>query len=152
MTQPVIIRPIVPADRPEWTRLWTAYLDFYKTALSQEVYDTAFSRLLDDDPHEFMGFIAELEGKPVGLVHFVYHRTLWAVEDTCYLMDLFTDPACRGKGVARALINAVTAKAKADGVPSVYWMTQEFNYKGRMLYDQVAERTPFIVYEIHDKG
>ena len=152
MTQPVSIRPLAARDRPEWTRLWTAYLEFYETVLGDDVYGTAFSRLLDDDPHEFRGFIAELDGKPVGLVHFVYHRTLWAVEDTCYLMDLFTDPACRGKGVARALINAVTARAKADGVPSVYWMTQEFNYKGRMLYDQVAERTPFIVYEIHDKG
>jgi GNAT superfamily N-acetyltransferase len=67
-------------------------------------------------------------------------------ENVCYLQDLYTDPAVRGRGVARALIEAVYAAADAEGCPSVYWLTQEFNYRGRMLYDQVAVKTPFIRY------
>lgn len=141
------IRPLAASDETEWRRLWTSYLDFYETAVTEEVYQTAFSRLISDEPGEFHGLIAELGGKPVGLAHYLFHRYLWTVEDTCYLMDLFVDLDIRGQGVGRMLIEAVHEKAREGGAPGIYWMTQEFNYKGRMLYDQVATKSPFIVYE-----
>ncbi len=149
MTKDILIRPLRSDDETEWRRLWTAYLAFYETEVSEEVFQTAFSRLLSDQAGEFNGLIAELDGKPVGLIHFLYHRFLWSVEDTCYLMDLYADPDIRGKGIGRALIEEAHRIAGEAGVPSSYWMTQEFNYKGRMLYDQLAEKTPFIVYEKH---
>lgn len=141
------IRPLAASDEAEWRRLWTSYLEFYETTVSEEVYQTAFSRLICEEAGEFHGLIAELGGKPVGLTHYLFHRYLWTVEDTCYLMDLFVDPDIRGQGVGRMLIEAVHEKAKQGGAPGIYWQTQEFNYKGRMLYDQVATKSPFIVYE-----
>ncbi|MDA5095283.1 GNAT family N-acetyltransferase [Aliiroseovarius sp. KMU-50] len=146
----LVIRPLAASDSKEWRRLWTAYLEYYETSVPVEVYDVSFQRLLSDEAGEYQCLIAEIEGKPVGLAHFLYHRFMWTIEDTCYLMDLFADPEVRGKGVGRALIEAVHSAAKQDGVPSTYWATQEFNYKGRMLYDQVASRTPFIIYEKGD--
>ena len=61
-------------------------------------------------------------------------------------MDLFCVPESREQGIARALVEAVYEEAKSNGIPGMYWMTQEFNYKGRMLYDKIATRTPFIMY------
>jgi len=147
MPDEISIRPLKDQDQPQWRRLWTAYLAFYETTLPDQVFETAFSRLLSPGVNEFQGLIAESAGHPVGLAHFVYHRTLWAVQDTCYLMDLFCDPSARGQGVGRQLIEAVFTKANSDGIPSIYWQTQEFNYKGRMLYDKIGEKTSFIVYE-----
>ncbi len=147
MPEGLIIRPLELKDNEEWRRLWTAYLDFYETSVSEEVYEVSFKRLLSTDVGEYNCLIAELEGKPVGLAHYLYHRSMWSVEDTCYLMDLFADPKVRGKGVGRALIESVFQIAKQHGVPTTYWTTQEFNYPGRVLYDKVAKRTPFIVYE-----
>lgn len=147
MTDEIAIRPLKRDDWPDWHRLWTAYLDFYETELPENVYETAFERMLSGKASEYQGLIAEVDGRPVGLAHFLFHRILWSVEDTCYLMDLFTDPRVRGRGVGRALIEAVHDRARAAGIPGIYWQTQEFNYKGRMLYDTLAERTPFIVYE-----
>ena len=63
-----------------------------------------------------------------------------------YLQDLFTAPEARGKGAGRALIQAVYDAADAAGVPAVYWLTAENNYAGRMLYDRVAVKSPFIRY------
>ena len=150
MSAEISIRPLEPSDKGHWHRMWTAYLEFYETSVSEDVYETSFARLLSNGAGEYKCLIAEVDGKPVGLAHFLYHRFMWSVEDTCYLMDLFTDPAMRGKGVGRALIEAVHDAAKSDGVPSTYWQTEESNYKGRMLYDQVATRAPFIIYEKSD--
>ncbi len=146
MKSGVSIRPLKQQDEIQWRRLWTAYMKFYDTALDEEVYKTSFARLLSKDAGEYNCLMAEIAGEPVGLAHFLYHRFMWSVEDTCYLMDLFVDPEARGNGVGRALIEAVHKTAKDDGVPSTYWTTQEFNYKGRMLYDQVATRMPYVMY------
>ena len=146
MTKGIEIRPIAAADEPEWRRLWTAYLEFYETGVPEEVYATSFARLLSDDPQEFHGRLAVLEGRPVGLVHFLFHRHMWRVENACYLQDLYADPEVRGKGIGRALIEAVYDAADADGCPSVYWLTQEFNTEARRLYDRIGRLTPFIRY------
>ncbi|MFP1630896.1 N-acetyltransferase family protein [Zhengella sp. ZM62] len=143
------IRPLEAGDEEQWRRLWTAYLDFYETAVSEEVYRSSFERILRGNagaPGEFRGLLALKDGRPVGLVHFLFHRHGWKIEDVCYLQDLYADPQVRGTGVGRALIEAVYAAADAQGCPAVYWLTQEFNHEARRLYDRVATVTPFIKY------
>ena len=110
------------------------------------MYDTAFERLLSDEPNQFSGLIAERDGQIVGLTHYLFHRLLWSIEDTCYLMDLYTTPEARGLGVGRALIEAVYAEARAAGIPEVYWHTQEHNSTARALYDTLATKTDFLQY------
>ncbi|SLN12929.1 Acetyltransferase (GNAT) family protein [Pseudoruegeria aquimaris] len=141
------IRPLAAGDEADWRRLWKAYLAFYETEVSEDIYQTYFQRLLGDDPQDFSGLIAELDGRPVGLAHFLFHRHGWTIENACYLQDLYADPDVRGQGVGRALIEAVYAAADAAGAPSVYWLTQEFNGTARRLYDRVAVLTPFIKYK-----
>jgi GNAT superfamily N-acetyltransferase len=141
------IRPLGPADEADWRRLWTAYLAFYETAVPEEVYVSSFRRLLGDDPRDFNGLLAVLDGRPVGLAHYLFHRHGWKIEDVCYLQDLYADPEVRGRGIGRALIEAVYAAADAARAPSVYWLTQEFNTTARRLYDRVGMLTPFIKYQ-----
>ncbi len=140
------IRPLAEGDHAEWRRLWTLYLAFYETKLPEEIYATYWKRLLGDDPQDFHGLIAEQDGKPIGLTHYVFHRHGWKIENTCYLQDLYVDKSVRGAGAGRALIEAVYAAADAAGCPSVYWLTQDFNATARRLYDRIANKTPFIVY------
>ncbi|UUP17282.1 GNAT family N-acetyltransferase [Nitratireductor thuwali] len=143
----ITIRPLEPADQPEWRRMWTAYLEFYKTSVPEDVYATTWARLFDDGEYEPSGLIALIDGKPVGLVHYMFHRTCWATGNNCYLQDLYADPEIRGKGVGRALIEAVYEKADEAGAANVYWMTQDFNETARKLYDRIARLTPFIKYQ-----
>lgn len=79
-------------------------------------------------------------------MHFIFHAHGWKLAPVCYLQDLFTDPDMRGRGLGRALIEAVYAEADAAGAPDVYWLTQSFNRPARRLYNQVAKRTPFVKY------
>lgn len=146
MTEALAIRPIEPADRPVWGDLWRAYLDFYETVLPDAIFDTTFARLLSPDHPDQNGLLAVLNGRSVGLVHYIYHPHNWRVEKACYLQDLYAASEARGLGIGRALIEAVYARADADGCPGVYWLTQEFNATARRLYDRIGTLTPFVKY------
>jgi GNAT superfamily N-acetyltransferase len=91
--------------------------------------------------------VAEADGQLVGLVHYIFHRSTITIEPTCYLQDLFTAEAARGKGVGRALIEAVYEQARLAGVVQVYWRTHATNATARRLYDQVAEESGSLVYK-----
>ena len=142
------IRPLRESDYIEWRRLWTAYLEFYRAAVPEEVYATTWRRLFDAGEFEPKGCLALLDGRPVGLVHYLYHRSCWSTVNNCYLQDLFADPEVRGTGIGSALIEAVHAEAGRVGVTNVYWMTHETNEVARRLYDRVATRTGFIEYDL----
>lgn len=141
------IRRLEQSDHADWQRLWTDYLTFYKTVLPDEIYVTTWKRLFDPGEYEPNGFIARLDGRAIGLVHYILHRTCWSQKNNCYLQDLYADPDVRGTGVGRKLIEAVYAEADRQGITNVYWMTHETNATARQLYDRIARRTGFIEYE-----
>ena len=115
--------------------------------MSEEVYETTFERLLSGQDNEYRCLVAQMGERTIGLAHYLFHRHNWKIENVCYLQDLYADPGVRGTGVGRALIEAVYEAADKAGCPSVYWLTQEFNYTGRQLYDRIATKTPFIQYK-----
>lgn len=139
------IDKLVPSDRGVWEALFRSYIDFYQRVESPEMYDRAWREFQADTLLHALG--ARLDGRFVGITHFLVHPNT-SGPDVCYLQDLFTAPEARGKGVARALIAAVTDWARARGCRRVYWHTQEFNSTARHLYDQVAENRGFIRYQI----
>ena len=145
MASKIEIRPVAASERAAWEPLWRGYQAFYKVALSAETTDATWQRLLDPaEPMHLLGAYAD--GSLVGIVHFIFHRSTWSIGGYCYLQDLFVSPEARGRRVGRALIEAVYEQAKVKGVSRVYWLTHETNYRGRELYDQVAENAGFIQY------
>lgn len=143
------IRPLELDDRPAWEGRWAGYLAFYETDLPAEVTEATWHRLLD--PGEPMGALVaidEQDGRLVGLCHHVLHRSTWSPTSYCYLEDLFVEPADRGRGVARSLIEATAAVARRAGATKLYWQTHRTNARARALYDQVATHDGFLVYEL----
>ena len=139
------VRALTPGDRAGWEPLWRGYQIFYKTDIPAATTDITWARF--HDPAEpIWAFGAFDDDRMVGIVHAIQHRSSWTVGDYIYLQDLFVDPAARGTGLGRALIEAVYEKADAAGAPSVYWLTQDFNHEARLLYDRIAKVTPFIRY------
>ena len=143
---PLKIRPLMAEDRTYWGQMWGDYLSFYETDVAPEIYETTFARLIDSTNPVQNALFAELDGVAVGIVHYIYHAHNWRAENVCYLQDLYSKEAVRGQGIGRALIEAVYAAADANGTPSVYWMTQDFNENARLLYDRIGTLTPFIKY------
>ena len=151
MSAGIAIRPLRPDERTDWEPLWKGYLDFYNTSVPKQTYDTTWARLHDpDEPMWLLG--ATVDGKLLGIVHYLYHRSCWTVGDYCYLQDLFVAEGARKLGLGRALIEAVYAKAKEAGASRVHWLTQTTNAQARILYDQVADDSGFMQYRKIFKG
>jgi len=145
----LIIRTVERQDFPQWLPLWDGYNKFYgrsgATALPLEVTEITWARFFD--PYEPVQALVAQSGKElVGLVHYIFHRSTIMIGPTCYLQDLFTDESQRGKGIGRALIQAVYEQARLGGAGRVYWHTHETNTTAQELYDKLAERSGFIVY------
>lgn len=139
------ITGIGEADRARWNELWRAYLTFYKTELPPAQYDFTWTRLHDGRMHGRA--VRDADGRMVGLVHFLFHEHGWTPGPACYLQDLFVEPATRGSGAGRALIEAVAQVARERGASRLYWLTHETNATARQLYDRLARNSGFIVYQ-----
>src|SRR5215831_12702779 len=106
----ISVGKLAPSDRVVWEALFHAYIDFYQRVEPSEMYDRAWSEFQEDT--RLHAFGARLDGRLVGITHFLVHPST-SGPDVCYLQDLFTAPDVRGRGVAHALINSVTAWARA---------------------------------------
>jgi len=142
------IRELRTDDEAKWRELWTEYLTFYESSVPETVYAKTFARLLDPVRDNQRAFLAVDDAEqPIGLVHYIIHPHNWREEDVVYLQDLYVSEAARGTGAGRALIEAVYEAADANGTPSVYWLTQDFNTTARQLYDRISTLTPFVKYQ-----
>jgi len=149
MPNSISIRAVARTDFDRWLTLWEGYNAFYgrsgPTALPRDITHMTWSRFFD--AYEPMhALVAESDGHLLGLIHYLFHRSTIAIEPNCYLQDLFTNEQARGKGVGTALINEVYARAKLAGATRVYWQTHETNETAIRVYNQVAERSGFLVY------
>jgi GNAT superfamily N-acetyltransferase len=149
VNEKLVIRPVLQEDFPQWKPLWDGYNSFYgrkdATALPDTITRMTWSRFFDSyEPVHAL--VAEREGQLLGLVHYLFHRSTTTIAPNCYLQDLFTQDAARGKGVGRALIEAVYAQARAAGTGRVYWLTHESNETAMKLYNNLADKSGFVVY------
>lgn len=140
-----VVEPLRDGQFDDWLPLWRGYQAFYGVDIPAEVTATTWRRFHDpaEPMHALGGFV---DGRLVGIVHYLFHRSCWTTEDYCYLQDLFTGEAARGRGVGRALIEAVYRRAAEAGASRVYWLTQADNAVARALYDKLADDSGFVQY------
>ena len=150
-TAVTIDRP-TEADYPEWRRLYQGYAEFYRVPMDDAIARRLWG-WLHDPGHVVEAFLAREGGggggrRPVGLAHFRAMPRPLAANTLCFLDDLFVDPGARGRGVGRALLEAVRAEARRRGWAKVRWITAEDNATARALYDRCAAKTRWVTYEM----
>ncbi len=147
INESIDIRPVQEGDYAAWLVLWEAYQEFYRSQLPTEVARETWRRFLDPNEPVYAG-VATQGGRLIGMVNLVFHRSTWAVEDYCYLEDLFVAPEMRGKLVGKLLIEWVQGIARMKNCARLYWHTQETNKKAQRLYDWIGEKPGFIEYRM----
>jgi len=135
-------------DRGRWEELYRAYADFYREAVTAEQLDRVWSWVMDPTHDVKALLVRDATGRAVGLAHYrPYFRPL-AATVAGHLDDLFVEPAARGTGAVDALFEALRAVARQRGWGKIRWITADDNHRARSKYDQVAERTMWVVYDM----
>ena len=142
-----MIREIQLKDKERWEKLYKGYADFYKVEMNNEILQTVWNRLIDNN-HELKGIGYEIDGKIVGIAH--YRKLLNPLKGKYigYLDDIFVDPKYRGQKIGKKLLNKIKEISKASGWNLVRWQTDEDNFTAKKLYDKVATKTKKNVYEL----
>jgi GNAT superfamily N-acetyltransferase len=139
------IRKPRPEDEARWRELFAAYNRFYRARVPDDIAGATWAKILDEGS-DIGALLAEADGEVIGFANYLFHASTWNTRPSCYMEDLFVDPAARGAGAARALIEGVEAAARDKGAFRLYWNTQEYNGAARSLYDTITPRSSFIVY------
>jgi GNAT superfamily N-acetyltransferase len=147
-TLDIRVRPLEQGDFFAWYELFAGYAEFYNTPLSDERAMRAWA-WLHGDASAVRGLVAvDDEDKVLAIAHVQEFERLLENDRALYLEDLFVHPDHRGKGVATALLDHLKQDARTRGFGVIRWITDEGNATARQLYDTVAEKTPWVTYDI----
>ena len=142
----IIIRNPYDNEYEAWAKIYQLYLDFYQTALTSDELQKVWSWMFEPD-QELLCYVAEIDKKIVGLVHFRrFIRPIKACT-SIFLDDLFVLPTFRGHKIGYRLIKAVKLYAKENKLPLVRWVTAHDNKQAMNLYDSVAHKTTWVIYD-----
>lgn len=147
MTETVTVVPVTRAHEAAWRPLFRGYRTFYKWAEDEAVLDRVWE-WLNDPAHPLEGLVAVQDGRVVGLAHFRGEPSPSRGMEVGFLNDLFVDPDARGGRIGEALLDELRRVAGTRGWPFVRWMTADDNYRARTLYDRVAKKTAWNLYEM----
>ncbi|MFD2416869.1 GNAT family N-acetyltransferase [Amycolatopsis pigmentata] len=145
----VEISLLTESDRTDWEPLARGHHAHFGTRINDEGYEQTWQRLLEGQPTR--GIAARLDGRMVGIAHYVFHAAVWRPGGRCYLADLFVDQEVRRRGVATALIRWVARDAEEHGYPRLYWNTLA-DAPARALYDQLAEFHEGLILYAYRRG
>ena len=142
------VRPPRTEDAAVWRELYQAYADFYHEAVTDSQLDLVWSWIIDPDHDVKALLVRDVNGTVVGLAHYrPYYRPL-AAAVAGHLDDLFVTPPARGTGAVDALLEALRTIARQRGWSKIRWITADDNHRARSKYDQVAERTMWVTYDM----
>ncbi|MYJ72283.1 MAG: GNAT family N-acetyltransferase, partial [Rhodospirillaceae bacterium] len=103
---------------------------------------------IHDPGHVVEALVAERGGALVGLAHYRAMPSPLRGIEIGFLDDLFVDPAARGAKVGEALLARLNEISAERGWNKIRWITGDDNYRARTLYDRVAVKTAWNLYEM----
>lgn len=143
----MLIRDLKSEDFDAWLPLYQIYADHYQVSLSDQGLAVTWG-WLSDKTHPLTGLVAEHDGRLVGLAHYRAMPSPLRGENIGFLDDLVVLPEAKGGGVADALLAKLRLIANQQGWPVIRWITRDNNYRARAVYDRIANKTDWNMYEM----
>ena len=142
-----MIREIKFSDKEEWKDLYRGYADFYKVEMNEEILKTVWG-WLHDKSHDVKGIVYEHENKIVGFAHYRRMPRPLRGKYVGFLDDIYVEPKQRGKKIGEKLIHALNKISKKNNWDLIRWINQDNNRRAKSLYDRVAKKTSWSLYEL----
>ena len=142
-----MIRNIQIKDKDEWRELYQGYANFYQLEISKITLDTVWNWLLDQN-HELSGLVYEINNKLVAIAHYRRMPSPLRGKDIGFLDDLYVHPDFRGRKIGEEIINKLNHISQEKGWGLIRWITRNDNHNAKSLYDRVANKSTWDVYEL----
>ncbi len=142
-----MIRDIEIKDKEEWEELYQGYADFYKVEITEKILNTLWN-WLHDSKHELNGLVFELDKNIVALAHYRRMPSPLRGKDIGFLDDLYVHPDFRGRKIGEDIINKLNEISKERGWGLIRWITRNNNHSAKSLYDRIAKKSTWDVYEL----
>ena len=143
----MMIRNIQIKDKDEWRELYQGYANFYQVEISKITLDTVWNWLLDQN-HELSGLVYEINNKLVAIAHYRRMPSPLRGKDIGFLDDLYVHPDFRGRKIGEEIINKLNHISQEKGWGLIRWITRNDNHNAKLLYDRVAKKSTWDVYEL----
>jgi GNAT superfamily N-acetyltransferase len=134
------IRPARPGDEPDILRLIRALADYEREPDAVEATAEGLAAHLFADVPRVFAHVAEQEGHIVGMALWFLNFSTWTGKHGIYLEDLFVDPSARSGGVARGLVRALAAEARARDCARIEWAVLDWNVQAKDFYRRLGAR------------
>ena len=121
------LRPAAPSDAPLILQYIRELADYEKAP------EAVVATLEDIQRHCFAAhplvhvIMAEWDGQPAGFALWFLNFSTWEGKPGLYLEDLFVRPAFRGKGIGKALLKHLAARALREGWTRFVWQVLDWN-------------------------
>jgi ribosomal protein S18 acetylase RimI-like enzyme len=142
-----LIREIQLKDKKQWQELYRGYADFYKVEMNEQIIQTVWN-WLHDESHEVSGLVYEVDDNIVGFAHYRRMPRPLTGKDIGFLDDLFVEPKYRGQKIGEKILNELKKISNSKGWNLIRWITRDDNLRAKNLYDRVAQKTSWNLYEL----
>lgn len=136
------VTPLHRDDRAQWEILWQESVG---GVMSPDVIEHSFQNIMDGNIH---AFVAKIDSRIIGLLHFVRHPVAGCMHPVCYMQDLYVSPTSRRNGVAKKLIEALEAYAEGEALDRIYWLLDNANEEAKEFYKGLGIGLDFGLYMI----
>lgn len=137
------IRKLNSDDYNNWLILWNLNNNGDE---EKAVTEHTWKRLTDENYSEMGGFVAEIDNKIVGIVHYVIHPTTGSIDDICYMQDLYIDESYRRKGIGLSLVEKLSEFGRSQNWSRIYWFAASSNEKAKDFYKKIGFKLDFDFY------
>ena len=134
------IRWARPGDEATVLRLIKALAAYEREPDAVQATEDSIRETLFGPNAQVFAFLAELDGRPVGLALWFLTYSTWTGRPSLYLEDLFVDEAARGSGIARALFRRLAQEAKARNCARIDWAVLDWNVEAMAFYERLGGR------------
>jgi len=138
-------------DKEKWGELYHGYADFYKMPMNQDILDTVWSWIFDEENNFYAIGARSSQGELVGFMHFREMPSPLRGLLFGFLDDLYVHPDHRGSGVVQSLFKELKSLAEKNGWPFVRWITATNNYRARAVYDKISGTIDYVTYQMQSK-
>jgi GNAT superfamily N-acetyltransferase len=134
------IRAARAGDTPEILRLIKALADYEKLAHEVVATEDALRQSLFGPQPAAEVLLAEDGGRAVGMALYFQNYSTFLAKPGIYLEDLFVEPASRGQGIGKALLQALARLALARGCGRFEWAVLDWNTPAIDFYRSLGAR------------